>query len=184
MPVFARAKLVIHDDCLSPAFGSPLPGRPFISLTYTGPNPQKVYHQIKKLYSTIFKAEEKEIQEKEFSWDRSKPEEIFSIKFEMVKDLDTFSSMGVDVELSGNAKPSKEFEKEGNVKIKIEAWIRTEYPQDTLWQRSLFYEMFRVFYDRIIYKDTRQKYKERCVELVNHFQSELKSFLNLLPRAR
>jgi len=174
--VFARTKLVIHDDCLPP------PGK--IILSYTGPNPQNLYHQIKKLFSTIFKAEEKDIQEKEISWDRSKAEETFSIKFEMIKGLDNFTNMQINVDLSGSAKPSREFGKEGNVTIKIEAFIRTEYPQDTLWQRSLFYEIFRVFYHRVIYKDTREKFKGRCIELVKHFQSELKSFLNLLQRAK
>jgi hypothetical protein len=184
MPVFARTKLTIHDDCLAPAPGSVMPGREYITLSYTGPNPQNIYFQIKKLFSTIFKAEEREIQEKEFFWDTSKPEQVFKVKFEMVKDFDVFTFMQVNVDLSGTAKPSREFGKEGHAEIRIEGWLRTEYPQDTLWQRSLFYEFFRVLHYKLIYKDTRQKYKERCVELINHFQSELKSFLNILPRMR
>lgn len=184
MPVFARTKLLIHEDCLQPAPGSGMPGREYLTLAYTGPNPQNIYPQIKKLFSTVFKAEEKEIQEKEVTWDRSKPEEVFKIKFEVIKDFDAFTFMQINVELSGTAKPSKEFGKEGHVDIKIEAWLRTEYPQDTIWERSLFYELFRVLHYRVAYKDTRQRYKERCVELVNHFQLELKSFLNILPKTR
>jgi hypothetical protein len=182
MPVFARKKLVIHEDCLSPAPGSITPGRSFITLNYTGPNPQNLYHQIKKLLNTIFKIDESEIQEKEVRWDRSKTKEEFSVKFEMMKDLDLNSFIHINVELSGTAKSSKEFGKEGNAKIKIEPFLRTEYPQDTFWQRSLIYEMFRMFYHRVIYKETREKYKKKCVELVKHFQSELKSFLNLLQK--
>jgi hypothetical protein len=176
MPVFARTKLVIHDDCLVP------PEPSFITLNYSGPNPQKIYPYIKKLMLTIFKADEKDLQEREFFWDRSKAEEKFKVKFDLIKDLDTFSFMEVEVSLEGNVKPSKEFGKEGEVKLKIEAWIRTEYPQDTIWQRSLLYEMFRVFYHKVIYEETRKRYKEECKELVGRFATELKSFLNLLPK--
>lgn len=177
MPVFARTKLMIHEDCLAP------PGAPFVIINYSGPNPQNIYPQIKKLFGTIFKAAESELQERNFFWDRSGAVEKFGVTFDMIRDLDAFSFMQIIVDLSGEAKPSKEFGKEGSATIRIDGRIRTEYPQDTLWQRSLLYEMFRVFYHRVIYEEKRRKYKEQCREMISGFQTHLKSFLNILPKS-
>ncbi len=183
MPIFARTKLVIHEDCLAPAPGSPLPGGSIITLTYNGPNPQNLYQQIKKLIVAVFAIPEREILEREYLWDRSKPDEVFRVVFEFVKDLDAFSFIEVVVTLSGVAKPSRHFGKEGNAEVRIEGRLRTEYPQDTVWQRSLIYEMFRVFYHRFIYEEKRKKYKQECWNLINRLQNELKSFLNILPKS-
>jgi len=182
MPVFARTKLVIHDDCLEVAPGSALPGRSYISLDYIGPNPQKIYYQLKKLFVTIFKIREDEIIEREFNWDRSKPEESLHTQLEYVKDMDKFSFLHIIVTLDAKIKPSEKFEKEGSAKIKIEGWLRTEYPQDTIWQRSLIYEMFRTFVHKVLYQEQRKRYKEECVSLINQLQAEIKEFLNILPK--
>ena len=131
MPVFARTKLLIHDDCFAP------PGTPYLTLSYSGPNPQDLYKKIRELLMTVFKVDPGEIQEKEVSWDRTTATEKLKIKFELVKDMDTFSFMIVTVDLKGETKHSRQFGKEGTAEITIEAGLRTEYPQDTLWQRSL-----------------------------------------------
>jgi len=183
MPIFARTKLVIHDDCLTPAMGSPKKGLSYATVSYSGPNPQTLYEQIKKLIVVVFGAQEREIQERNFSWDRSKPEETFRVTFEFVKDLDSFSFMWFTIILTGVARPSRQFGKEGNADMRIEAALRTEYPQDTLWQRSLLYEMFRAFYHRFIYEDKRQKFKNDCRDLVGQLQNEIKSFLNVLSKS-
>ena len=182
MPIFARTKLVIHDNCLEVAPGSPLPGRAYITLNYSGPNPQNIYYQLKKILVSLFKIREDEIIEREFSWDRTKPEETFHTVLEHVKDMDMFSFIHIVVTLDGEVRPSKEFGKEGSATIKIEGWLRTEYPQDTVWQRSLLYEMFRTFYHKVIYRETRMKYKEECVSLIEQLQAEIKQFLNTLPK--
>jgi hypothetical protein len=182
MPIFARTKLTIHEDCMAYAPGSPIPGAPHIVLSYSGPNPQNLYEQIKKLVVSVFGVPEKDIQEREVMWDRSKPDEVFKVKFEFVKDFDRFTFMHIRIDLSGVAKPSKHFGKEGSAEVKIEGWLRTEYPQDTIWQRSLLYEMFRMFYHRVIYENTRKKYKDECKNLILKFQDEIKSFLNILSK--
>ncbi len=177
MPVFARTKLMIHEDCLAP------PGAPFITMSYAGPNPQNIYTEMKKLFATIFNAEERELQERDFSWDKSSPNEKFSVKFELIRDMDTFSFMQIIIDLSGETKPSREFGKEGTANIRIEGRLRTEYPQDTIFQRSLIYEWFRVFYHRFIYEETRKRFKDQCREMINQFHYQLKSFLNILPKS-
>jgi len=182
MPIFARAKLVIHDDCLSPVRGGPLPGVPYITLDYSGPNPQNIYHKIKELLVSIWKVDASEIQERDFVWDRSKGTEKFRVRFEVIKDLDRFSFVHIIVRLNGEAKPSKEFGKEGKATIRIEGRLRTEYPQDTLWQRSLLYEMARVFYHRVFYEEKRKRYLEDCRVDISRFITDLKSFLAILSK--
>jgi hypothetical protein len=174
MPIFARTKLLIHDYCLYPV--------PYATFNYSGPNPQKVYEYVKKLFVTVFNVDEREIQEREFKWDRIGDEEVFHVLWEIVKDLDTFTFEYITISLDGKAKASKQFGKEGSIRIRMEGRIRTEYPQETVWQRSLIYEMFRVFYHKIIYDTTRKRYLEMCRVELGRFNEDLRSFLNLLPR--
>jgi hypothetical protein len=181
MPIFARTKLVIHEDCLEVP-GSPFVGKKFLTLEYTGPNPQAAYYQAKKILSQVTKIPEGEIIERDFSWERSGEEESFSVNFDVIKDLDRFSFLQITLSIKGKAKSSKEVGKEGKVTINIDGYLRTEYPQDTLWQRSLFYEIFRAFYHKFIYEETRMKYKQECINLMNQIYSSLKEFLNVLPR--
>jgi hypothetical protein len=176
MPIFARTKITIEDDCLKP------PGVPYLTLSYSGPNPQLLYRKVKELILTVWRSDLNELQEKEFAWDRSGGGEKFSVRFELTKDLDTFSYLEIIVSLSGEAVPSKEFGKEGSATIKIDPKVRTEYPQDTLWQRSFFYEMFRVFYHRVIYEDARKRYKDQCRADAMLLNDEIKAFLNIIPK--
>lgn len=184
MPIFARTKLMIHEDCLSPAPGSFLPGIPYVDLTYHGPNPQKLYDKIKEIFFTVVKYDPGELQERDFFWDRSTPVEKFRTSFVLTKDMDTFSYVEIIVDLSGEARPSKEFGREGSAFIRLTGRMRTEYPQDTIWQRSLIYEMFRVFYHRVIYEEKRMRYKEQCRDWLQKMQEEIKAFLNILPTLR
>jgi len=181
MPIFARTKLIIHEDCLEIS-GSPLPGKKFMTLEYSGPNPQAAYYQAKKLLTQITKVPENEIIERDFTWRREGEEENFSVTFDVIKDMDRFSFIQISISMKGKIKPSKEFGKEGSLSINIEGVLRTEYPQDTLWQRSLIYEMFRTFYHKFIYEEARKKYKQECVDIMNQIYSSLKEFLNVLPR--
>jgi len=172
---------VIHEDCLEVP-GSPLPGKKFLTLEYSGPNPHAAYYQAKKILSQVTRVPENEIIERDFSWKKDGEEESFSVNLDVIKDMDRFSFIQISVSMKGKTRPSKEFGKEGNLSITIEGVLRTEYPQDTLWQRSLIYEMFRAFYHKFIYEDARKKYKEECVNMMNQLYASLKEFLNVLPR--
>lgn len=176
MPIFARTKLVIHDDCLAPAAA-------FAIIEYSGPNPQNIYKKIKELLLSVWRMDPGDVQEREFTWDRTSSGEKFKVRFEATKDLDVFSYYFITISLSGEAKHSKEFEKEGTARIVFEPRLRTEYPQDTMWQRSLFYEMLRMLWHKAIYQGTRQRYIQECRELAEKFHEEVKSFLNLLPKS-
>jgi len=170
--------MLISDDCMKP------PGGASLVLKYSGPNPQNLYEKTKDVATTIWALEPGAIQEKEVKWDRTGLEEKFSMKIEVTKDLDLFSFLLLKIDIDGDTKPSRQFGKEGSASVKIESIIRTEYPQDTLWQRSLFYEFWRVLYHRLVYDDVRKKYLQECKESTIRFQEELKSFLNLLPKIK
>ncbi len=174
MPVFQRTRILIHDYCLIP--------RPTATLEYSGPNPQKAYEYIRKLFGSLFLLTEKEIQEREFRWDKIPGGESFHVVWETIRDLDTHTFQDIKMTMDGTVTPSKEFGKEGTLKIAFEGKIRTEYPQDTIWQRSLIYEMFRTFYHKTIYQGIRKKYIEDCRALLLQFSDEMKSFFNLLPK--
>jgi len=177
MPLFARQKLMISEDCIRP-------GHPVLQLNYSGPNPQELYKKCKELFFSIWKIHPTDVQEREFNWDRSAGNEKFLVRFEVTKDVDVFSYMIVRVNLSGEAKHSRQFGKEGTAKIEIEPIFRTEYPQDTIFQRSIFYEMFRVLWHRVFYEDKRKMYITECRDTTFRFLEEIKSFLNTLPKIK
>jgi hypothetical protein len=153
-----------------------------LTLNYSGPNPQGVLRKYIDLLKLIFKVSDSEIQEKVFNWDRSGKEEKFEIEFELRKDLDNISYVWVQGALSGNIRPSEEFGKEGNIKITIRGAIRAEYPQDTLWQKSIVYEFFRVLYHKILYVGAWEKYMEDCRMMLRLYIDEMKAYLNLLQK--
>ncbi len=175
MPVFARTKLVMEEPCITL--------RPRLEFTYSGPNPQDAYEKLIDIMITVMKVSRENIQEKKFVWERTKIPETFEAGMEVIKEFDKFSYMQLSISMKGSVQPSKEFGKEGSVSIVMEGYVRTEYPQDSMWERSFFYEAFRMFYHKIFYQDQRKKYIDTCRDWMLTLQNELKSFFNILPRA-
>ncbi len=174
--VFARSKIMIHDYCFEE--------KPVVlTLNYTGPNPQLAVKRYIDLLKTVFKVKDDDVQEKFFNWDRSGKEERFDVEFELRKDLDKITYVFVQGGLDGVVKPSKEFGKEGRVRVRIRGAIRAEYPQDTIWQRSIVYEFFRVMYHKLIYVDVWEKYMADCREMLRLFIDEMKAYFNLLQKS-
>ncbi len=174
MPVFARAKLLIEDTCMS--------YRPRLEFNYVGPNPHKAYPKLLNVIIKNIAVPRENIQEKSFRWDREKPVETFNASFEIVKDFDRFTYMELDIGINGVVKPSKDFEKEGSVSINMIGYVRSEYPQDTMWERSFVYEMLRAIWYNVFYRDKRRRYVEQCRDWMLTIQNEMKSFFNLLPK--
>ena len=173
--VFARTKILIHDWCIEE---KPVT----LKINYTGPNPQLAVKKYVEVLKRVFNVTDSQVMEKIFNWDRSGKTERFDIEYEVRKDLDKNTYMFIQGGLTGSVSPSEEFGKIGNVTIKIYGAIRAEYPQDTFWQRSLLYELIRVFYHKIIYISRWEKYMEDCREAMHLFIDEMKGFLNLLER--
>jgi len=176
MPIFARAKHVLEDRCLT--------YRPKIEFSYSGPNPDKAYPKLIDILTRSLSIPRENIQEKGFKWDRSGPEEKFSASFEIIKDMDKFSYMYLSIGMKGKVKPSEKFGKEGTVSFDIEGMLRTEYPQDTMWEKSFFYEIMRTFYHKFFYRERRYKWIMECRDHIMQIQNELKEFFNLLVKSR
>ncbi len=169
MPVLARSKVVIEEPCLR---------TPTVSFEYKGPNPQEIYKKIKKLIPVVFKIDEHEIEERNFLWDRSSSEEKFRTTFNFIKEFDQENYAEINIHLEGKARPSKDFGKEGEAKVTVDAKVRTEYPHETLTQRIIFGIYRRMLGG--VHAKRRAEYRKRCSELVSTFCEELKSFLNIL----
>lgn len=174
MPVFAKTKLTIEDTCMPP--------RAIVELSYSGPDPDKIYPKVLDILRAKLAVPEHLIQEKEYEWDRSKLPEKFSMSIEAIKEFDRFSYMLLKIKIKGSVKPSKELGKEGEAKVEIEGVVRTEYPQDSLWERSILYELLRTIYHKTVYQQRFLRFKEECRKAMLALQDELKSFFEILPR--
>jgi len=175
MPIFARTKMVIQDDCWNVA-------GPEMKLHYSGLNPHLAYQKIREMFWTVFGVKEAErVQEKEYVWDKKGKKETFKVAWEITKDMDKFSYLYIRVKMNGFAEET-EGGKIGELDVEIDGFLRTEYPQDTIWERNIFYEMARVFWHRVFYQEKRWEYLDVCRSLMMKFRNELKSFFNLLPK--
>jgi hypothetical protein len=158
--VWARTKLMIHDDLFRPVNR--------VRVRYEGPNPEKFYKEIYNLILVTFRVSEQAIQEKEFQWSKGNPEK-FKVRWEVNKDLDKFSYYWIDIKLTGESSKTS-----GNAEIIIDGGLRTEYPQDTFWQKSLFYEFLRMFWHSTFYSPKRDEFLREGRLLVSSFVNELR----------
>jgi hypothetical protein len=103
------------------------------------------------------------MQEKKFDWHKGETEK-FSMTWEVDKDLDRFSYLWIEVKLDGHVSKSK-----GEADVSIEGAIRTEYPQDTIWEKSLFYEMLRMLWHSTFYHGKRAEYVKEARRMMSNF---------------
>ena len=158
--VWARSKLMIEDDLLRPL--------PVVRINFVGPEPEKFYKEIYNLALTAFRISEHSIQEKEFNWSKGENEK-FRVIWEINKDLDKFSYYFVEVVFNGESS-----KKHGSANISVEGILRTEYPQDTFWQKSLLYEFLRMFWHTVFYASKREEYAREGRRMLSWFMQQLK----------
>ncbi|MBL7206265.1 MAG: hypothetical protein ISS36_01560 [Candidatus Aenigmarchaeota archaeon] len=164
--VFARTKLVLQDNCFEEDPGS-------VELRLVGPNVSKLYNEVYELIKAVFNATDADIQETMHNWGKIEKGEKFKVRWWLHKDLDLFSYFYISFDLSG-----QQSGKSGNAVIKVKGVLRSEYPQDTIWQRSLFYEMMRTFWHRAFYHKKREEYNEECRHSISFFEKKLKEIYN------
>lgn len=158
--VWARNKLVIHDDLLKP--------RNRFVVEFRGLKPDKFYHAVPKIFISVFRVDEHHLQEKKISWTHGDTEK-FKIAWEGTKELDSFSYLLFNIELSGSQSKGS-----GEASIVIEGYLRTEYPQDTVWEKSILSEMLRIFWHKRFYTSQRNKYMEDGRREMSAFVEEIK----------
>ena len=165
---FARTKLVIEDNCFEEEPGA-------ISMRFIGMGVPKLYKKMYELIKSVFNVPESQIQETSHDWGRGKDKVKFSITWWLHKDLDVFSYLYIKFVLKGEGD-----EKTGNASVAVSPLVRSEYPQDTIWQRSLFYEMLRTFWHRVSYHRQRFDYSEECRHMVVTYQHQMQEFFKQL----
>lgn len=158
--VWARAKLAIQDELLKP--------KNRVEIRFTGANPEKFYHELPKIIASFFRIHSRDIQETKFNWSHGEPEK-FDVEWLVTKELDFFSHYFIEMSLKGTVSKGV-----GNVVLTMEGLLRTEYPQDTAWQRSFLYEILRTFWHKTFYVQTRDKYLAEGRRLIAHLAEELR----------
>jgi len=161
MPLPVRTKLVIAEDLLRP--------RASIVLQYAGPEPERFYSEIPKLLQTIFRTPEGAIQEKNLTVSHGETKKL-SCAWELVKDLDRFSYYNINVKLSLTSSKGV-----GNASISIDGALKTEYPQETYFEKTILYEFLRMLYTRFFYASKREEYYKEGQRLISQFVDELKA---------
>jgi hypothetical protein len=161
--VWARTKIMMHDDLLRPW--------PRLTLNYSGPTPERLYKEVPDLLCSIFRIPQAHLHEKKFSWSKGEPEK-FKVAWEAEKPLDKWSYLWLEISLEGKASKGS-----GDATVVLEGALRTEYPQDTLWEKSLLYEIMRVFWHRTFYTATRTRYHDEGRRLMSEFISHLKTLI-------
>lgn len=166
--VFARTKLVLQDNCFEED-----PGR--VEMKLVGPNVSKLYSKMYELIKAVFNVTDADIQETMHNWGKTEKGEKFKVRWWMHKDMDLFSYLYIRFDLSG-----QQIGTTGNASITIRGILRSEYPQDTIWQRSLLYEILRTFWHRIFYFRKREEYAEECRHSILFFERKLREIFNKL----
>ena len=161
--VWARTKLLIWDYIFEPIKD--------IRISYVGPNPEQFYKKLNELIRTVFNVPDAYVQEKNYSWEKGKESEKFEIDWEVNKVLDVYSYIVVEVSLKGATANG-----EGKAVISLKPRLITEYPQDTIWQQNLMYEMLRRFWHNMFYQHKRMEYLNLGKELLTSMESSVKHF--------
>ena len=165
MASFARTKMTFQDDCY--------PDKPEVpTINLVGANVPKLYQIVYDAMKNCFNVLDNEIEEENFTWGKSGNNEKFNVRWYVHKDVDYFSFFYLRIDISGQGN-----EESGKASVKLKSVMRTSFPQDTLWQRSLFYEMMRTFWHRTFYHKKRIQYLVDCRNLTSHFmKTVLKEF--------
>ncbi|UCD03155.1 MAG: hypothetical protein JSV63_00785 [Candidatus Aenigmatarchaeota archaeon] len=169
MPILARMKMVIEEEIYPPK--GPAKGSPRSIHTYMGPNPAKLYPKARELAKAIFNATDADTHEEIYDWGVSGDKEKFRVRFFLHRDLDKFTYYLIRMDVKGEGS-----EKAGKASVTIRPLLRTEYPQDTLWQRTIFYEMLRVFWHRLFYHNKRREYILEGRNLLVMLQQQLEQY--------
>jgi hypothetical protein len=165
--VFARTKLMMQDNCFEKDPGD-------VELRYVGPHVSRLYDFLHYAIKTVFNIPASSIQEEKYNWGKGETEKI-SVSLLTHKDMDMFSYIYLKATLKADGN-----ERTGNAVITIKPYMRTEYPQDTVWQRSLFYEMLRTIWHRVFYAKKREEYTEECRHLTYTMQEKLREYFREL----
>lgn len=162
--VWARTKLLIWDYIFEPAKD--------IKLGMTTKSAESYYKKINELIRTVFNVPDAYVQEKAYDWERGEDSSKFEVEWEVNKILDRYSYLAIEVELKGFATKAGD----GKISVRIKPRLITEYPQDTVWQQSILYEMLRRMWHKLYYHKKRMEYLNFGKEVITSFESSIKHY--------
>lgn len=166
--VWARTKLLIWDYIFEPVKQ--------IKINYAGKNPDRLYKKMNELIRTIFNIPEAYIQERNYTWEKVEDTEKFDIGWDVTKILDMFTYIYVEIDFRGFSTHG-----EGKVEIVLKPRLITEYPQDTVWQQSIVYEMLRRLWHKVFYHHKRMEFLNMGKETLVSFE---RSIINYMEKMR
>lgn len=169
--VFARTKLVLEDNCFEEDPGA-------VVIRLDGPNISKMYRVAYELMKSVFNVTDSDIQETDYQWGKSGKSDKVSVNWWIHKDMDLFSYLYIRFQFKAKGTPEQ-----GNINMMIRGYLRSEYPQDTVWQRSLFYEMLRTFWHRMFYHKKREEYAEECRHMTVIYQRKFIEYFRKMQQA-
>ena len=169
--VWTRTKLMIWDYLLEPL--------KVIQFDYAGKAPEKLYKKINELIRIVFDVPDAYVQEKDYNWEKEGNTEKFAVGWEVHKVLDLYSYLEYEIVLKGFTTDGA-----GRARIRLRARLITEYPQDTLLQNNIIYEMLRRMWHRIFYHNRRMEFLRIGKELTINFENKLKQYLEYLREGK
>ena len=162
--VWARSKMQIYDYLFDP--------RRDLIIAWSGKNPHKVYLEAYQLIKEVINVPESHILELVFNWEVKENAEKFKVKWRVIRDFDVYSFLRMDVSIAGQVKSGY-----GHATIVLKPRFITEYPQDTLWQQSILYEILRRLWHTLFYDKKRIQYIEESRMMVLEYYERLKKLI-------
>ena len=167
-------KYVLEDDCLTPDRR--------LRIDYRGPDPFRFYSQIVMLLRDILEIRTMHVWQREFRWDFSADPVKFFYRVISQKKYDAWTNAYIELTFQGTQ--PNDSSKDGDLVIFITPKLRTEMPQDTVWQRSQIYKGLRWFYFRTFYSNARRILLGKCIHATERINEKLRSIYNMIPEER
>lgn len=164
--VWARTKLVLYDNIFEE-------GERDIAMSYSGKHPEKLYYKLKEIFLDVFNVPRNKIQEMHYNWEKKGDSDSIDVRWRVVKDMDMYSFLRFDISFKVKSTAG-----EGTASIRLKPRFITEYPQDTLIQQSIFYEMARRFWHNTFYQKQRLKWFHLGKELSARFDDAVKQYMD------
>lgn len=150
-----------------------------LTLNYTGPTPEKFYKKTKELIHAVFKVPSEHIQEATYTWETAGEKNKFEFKWDISKEYDNLTYMRVEMKLKGFSEAGS-----GSATIEVNPILLTSYPQDTIWQQSFLYEIFRRVWHVLFYHKKRLSYMDGGRKMCTELMDELKNYAEELRHGR
>ncbi len=141
-------------------------------LFWAGRFPPSIYLDIHQLIRDIFGVPDSHILEMVFDWDAKPDGAKFKIGWRVIKEFDIYSYLRLDINVVGNVEGER-----GKFSMTLKPRFFTEYPQDTIFQQTVLYEILRRAWHVLYYERKIQEYKEESRIMVMQFHKKVKELL-------